>query len=158
MPDRIFIDTNILIYLYSTEYDKQQIVLSLFESENAFCISTHVVMEFCNVLLKKLKYTRADVEIALEDFKEHFEIVEVNMSTIEKALDIQERYQFSFFDSLVIATALQANCRSLYSEDMQHGQRIENTLRLWNPFQGIEPEESQKIAKNSSSSRGLSVS
>jgi predicted nucleic acid-binding protein len=92
-------------------------------------------MEFCNVLLKKLGYTRKDVEIALEDFKEHFEIVEVSMSTIEKALRIQERYQFSFFDSLVIATALQSNCVSLYSEDMQHGQLIENTLRLWNPFQ-----------------------
>lgn len=142
MPERIFIDTNILIYLYSTESDKQQIVLSLFESEHTFCLSTHVLMEFCNVLLKKLKYPRADVEIALEDFKAHFEIVEVSMATIEKALHIQERYRFSFFDSLVLATALQANCVSLYSEDMQHGQRIENTLRLWNPFQVKEAEES----------------
>lgn len=100
MPARIFIDTNILIYLYSTEHEKQQRILSLFESENTFCISTHIVTEFCNVLLKKLKYARADVELALEDFKEHFEIVEVSMSTIEKALGIQERYQFSFFEAL----------------------------------------------------------
>lgn len=87
------------------------------------------------MLIKKLGYTRKDVEIALEDFKEHFVIVEVSMPTIEKALRIQERYQFSFFDSLVIATALQSHCGRLYSEDMPHGQLIESTLRLWNPFQ-----------------------
>ena len=134
MSDRIFIDTNVLIYLYSKEKDKQQIVLSLLESEHTFWISTHVIMEFCNVLIKKLKYTRKEVEVALEDFKENFEIIEVTLGTIEKALTIQEQYRYTFFDSLVLATALLSNCTQIYSEDMQHNQVIENTLRIRNPF------------------------
>lgn len=134
MSDKIFIDTNILIYLYSIEKDKQNIVMTLFESEKTLCISTHVIMEFCNVLIKKLNYTRNEIEIALEDFKENFEIVEVNLHIIEQALRIQERYQYSFFDSLVLATAFLSNCTKIYSEDMQHNQLIEDTLRIVNPF------------------------
>jgi predicted nucleic acid-binding protein len=141
MNDRIFIDTNVLIYLYSQEKEKQQRVLSFLESENTFCISTHVIMEFCNVLIKKLKYTRKEVEAALEDFKENFEISEVPLSTIENALYIQEQCRFSFFDSLVLATALLSNCTQVYSEDMQHNQVVENILQIRNPFLKESPEE-----------------
>ncbi|MCP4399499.1 MAG: PIN domain-containing protein [bacterium] len=130
----MFIDTNVLIYLYSTEQDKQQVVLSLLESDHTFYISTHVIMEFCNVLIKKLKYSRKEIEAALEDFKANFEIVEVDLPTIEKALHIQEQYRYAFFDSLVLATALLSHCTQVYSEDMQHDQLIENTLRIRNPF------------------------
>ncbi len=134
MSDRIFIDTNVLIYLYSQEKEKQQIVLSIFESEHTFCISTHVMMEFCNVLIKKLKYPRNAVDIALEDFKENFEILVVDFQMIKHALRIQEQYQYSFFDSLVLATAIVSNCTRVYSEDMQHDQLIDGMLRIWNPF------------------------
>ena len=134
MSDRIFIDTNVLIYLYSQEKEKQQIVLSIFESEHTFCISTHVIMEFCNVLIKKLKYPRNTVDIALEDFKENFEILVVDFQMIQHALRIQEQYQYSFFDSLVLATAIVSNCTRVYSEDMQHDQLIDGMLRIWNPF------------------------
>ena len=134
MSDRIFIDTNVLIYLYSQEKEKQQIVLSIFESEHTFCISTHVIMEFCNVLIKKLKYSRNVVEIALEDFKENFEILVVDFQMIQHALRIQEQYQYSFFDSLVLATAIVSDCTRVYSEDMQHDQLIDGMLRIWNPF------------------------
>lgn len=134
MRDRIFIDTNILIYLYSTEQDKQQVALSLLEGEQTCCISTHVVMEFCNVLIKKLKYTQKEVAAALQDFKENFEIIDVKMSIIEYALRIQQHYRYSFFDSLVIATAIRSNCALLYSEDMQHHQLIEDTVEIRNPF------------------------
>lgn len=134
MRDRIFIDTNILIYLYSTEQDKQQVALSLLEGEQTCCISTHVVMEFCNVLIKKLKYTQKEVAAALQDFKENFEIIDVKMSIIEYALRIQQHYRYSFFDSLVIATAIRSNCALLYSEDMQHHQLIEDSVEIRNPF------------------------
>ena len=119
MSDNIFLDTNVLIYLYSTEKDKQHVVLSLLESDKMFCISTHIIMEFCNVLIKKLKYSRDKVDIALEDFKENFEIIEVDFQIIKDALRIQERYQYSFFDSLVLATAPSSDCTHVYSDDMQ---------------------------------------
>ena len=53
---------------------------------------------------------------------------------LHTALDIQERYNFAWYDSLIIATALEAGCETLYSEDMQHGQEIEGRLRIINPF------------------------
>jgi predicted nucleic acid-binding protein len=52
-------------------------------------------------------------------------------------LTVMERYRFSFYDSLIIATALEASCTTLYSEDMQHGQLIENKLLIINPFKEL---------------------
>ncbi|MBL7906267.1 MAG: PIN domain-containing protein [Bacteroidales bacterium] len=54
--------------------------------------------------------------------------------TIIHACEIKDKYRYSFYDSLIIASALEAGCNSLYSEDMQHNQMIENTLRILNPF------------------------
>jgi predicted nucleic acid-binding protein len=50
------------------------------------------------------------------------------------ALNLAERYQYSYFDSLILASALEAGCQILYSEDLQDGQRIENQLMIINPF------------------------
>jgi predicted nucleic acid-binding protein len=62
-------------------------------------------------------------------------ILHVNSdSTILEAFRIAERYGFSFYDSLIISAALESGCNTLYSEDMQHGQLIENRLKIVNPF------------------------
>ena len=50
-----------------------------------------------------------------------------------KAIEIQERYQYSFYDSMIIAAALEGNCKTLYSEDLQHDQKIES-LTIIDPF------------------------
>jgi hypothetical protein len=50
------------------------------------------------------------------------------------ACQIAEKYQFSFYDSLIIASALKCDCYTLYSEDLQHGQIIEDKLKIINPF------------------------
>jgi len=52
------------------------------------------------------------------------------------ACDIAKRYSYSYYDSLIISAALEANCDTLYSEDMQNGQIIEKVLRIVNPFGG----------------------
>ena len=54
--------------------------------------------------------------------------------TIIKACEIAERYRFSFYDSMIITAALESNCEILYSEDMQHNQTIDDTLKIINPF------------------------
>jgi predicted nucleic acid-binding protein len=58
----------------------------------------------------------------------------IECSVIERALMIAETYKYSYFDSLIIASALEHHCRTLYSEDLQHGQIIEGTLTIQNPF------------------------
>jgi predicted nucleic acid-binding protein len=58
----------------------------------------------------------------------------ITPATILAALTVAERYGFSHYDSLIVATALEAGCSTLYSEDMQHGQLIDNRLTIINPF------------------------
>lgn len=65
---------------------------------------------------------------------ENCQVALLTPDTITLALDISKRYQYSYYDSHIIAAALENNCSLLYSEDMQHGQEIEGKLKIVNPF------------------------
>jgi len=134
MKDKIFVDTNIIIYAYSkTKLIKNKIANEIIFSTKCI-ISTQVINEISNVLLKKFKLQTSEVEDVLFELSNVFEIVNFSFITQLKALKIKEKYKFQFFDSLIIATALENECNYLYSEDMQHNQIIENKLRIINPF------------------------
>jgi predicted nucleic acid-binding protein len=75
-----------------------------------------------------------EIELFLKDITEFCEIITISKSLIFRALKLHFKYKFSFFDSLIITAALEANCDILYSEDMQSGQIVENTLKIVNPF------------------------
>lgn len=134
MSDRIFIDTNILVYIVKDNTGKAEIIATKILTKNNSFISTQVVNEFCNVAFKKLDFSGADILFSINKFLEVFTIPGVKFSTIKKALQIKEQYGYSFYDSAIIASALQNNCAILYTEDMQHQQIIENTLTIINPF------------------------
>jgi len=68
---------------------------------------------------------------------EECDICPVNLKTVEKAWHIRIKYQFSYWDSLIVASALGMNCSVLYTEDLQHNQIIEEKLKIVNPFEGI---------------------
>lgn len=134
MPDKVFIDTNVLIYGYSEdEPDKRQRAIDCVRSGEAW-ISTQVLNETINVLKRKFSLSYSQIRDAVQELSEGFPIVLVSVNTIEMALNLAERYQYSYFDSLILASALEAGCQILYSEDLQHGQRIENQLMIINPF------------------------
>jgi predicted nucleic acid-binding protein len=136
MPDnRIFIDSNIIIYAYSgTEKTKQQISRQLIK-ENCTVISTQVLQEVANTLSRKFKIDYSAIEQTLQECILDNDILYLNrQDTVFKACSMAGRYQFSFYDSLIIAAALETNCRYLYSEDLQHGQLIENALTIINPY------------------------
>ena len=63
-----------------------------------------------------------------------FEVTVMSASTVSSALDIMTKYQFSYWDSLILSAALENDCPVLYSEDLQHQQRIEDKLIIHNPF------------------------
>lgn len=130
--EKTFLDSNILIYLLGQDDIKKNKVTLLLDPN--FIISTQVVSENINVCLKKLKFSK---EKAFEHG--HFLLTKFNVVTIEKtffpiAFKIASTYQFNFWDSLIIAAALQSDCLQLYSEDMQDGLVIEGKLRIINPF------------------------
>ena len=134
MPDKVFIDTNVLIYGYSEdEPDKRQRAIDCVRSGEAW-ISTQVLNETINVLKRKFSLSYSQIRDAVQEVSKGFPIILVSVNTIEMALNLAERYQYSYFDSLILASALEAGCQILYSEDLQDGQRIENQLMIVNPF------------------------
>lgn len=135
MSAKAFFDTNILIYLYSVdEPEKQQLALQQIEFTENRWISTQVLSEISNTLLKKFKLNYSDIANVLTEIQSTFQIVTVKPSTIEHAIKLAQAYRFSYYDSLIIAAALEQSCEILYSEDMQHQQLIEQQLTLINPF------------------------
>ncbi|SHO81109.1 Programmed cell death toxin MazF like [hydrothermal vent metagenome] len=131
MRDKIFIDTNILLYLYDVDGEKKSIAKEILKSN--YYISTQVLNEFSNISLKKLKLNTDELDTILEKIIEKTRLFIFDEQTIRFAIKIKDKYKFQYYDSLIIATALENNCNILYSEDMQHNQQIES-LTIINPF------------------------
>lgn len=134
-----FLDSNVLVYLVDeSDAAKHAVARGLVEDaliNGSGVISFQVVQETLNVLTRKLQViARAEDANA---FMQHTLVplwrVQPSAALYASALGIQQRQRFGFYDSLVIAAALQAGCRRLLSEDLQHGQRI-GGLRVENPF------------------------
>lgn len=136
MHDKAFFDTNILIYAYSEdEPKKQSIALQLLDSfEDNVIISKQVINELSNILLKKFKLGSDQVENVLLEIDNVLPIVDFDLTTQIKALKLKDRYQFQYYDALIVATALENNCTVVYSEDMQHEMLIDGNLKIINPF------------------------
>lgn len=136
MHDKAFLDTNILIYAYSEdEPKKQSIALQLLDSfEDNVIISKQVINELSNILLKKFKLGSDQVENVLLEIDNVLPIVDFDLTTQIKALKLKDRYQFQYYDALIVATALENNCTVVYSEDMQHNMLIDGNLKIINPF------------------------
>ncbi len=135
MNDKPFIDTNIWVYahLQKTGSNKCNIALALLETLPVLVGSTQVLNEYYSVMLKNnvpdnLIQDNTEVIIAITD------IQIIQITTIRFAHKIKLKYGFSYWDSLILATALEAGCQCFYSEDMQHKQVIEGSLMIVNPF------------------------
>lgn len=134
MNARAFLDTNVLVYSYSNDdLTKQSLAEYALQTPDAW-LSTQVLIEFANVYNRKLKVRWHEVEAALKQLAQNFNIHTNSAATIAHATRLADRYGFSWFDSLIVAAALECGCETLYSEDLQHGQLIEGSLRVVNPF------------------------
>jgi len=137
MNDKYFIDSNVLIYVFDeTDYAKRARSEELIRSavrEGIGCISYQVVQETINVITRKLSATATQANLFLEDVLVPLWSVHPTSRLYRCGLDIMRRYRFSFYDSLIVAAALEAKCRTLFSEDLQDGQTIEK-LTIVNPF------------------------
>jgi predicted nucleic acid-binding protein len=134
MADKIFLDTNIIIYCYSQdELDKQQCALECVQLGNSW-ISTQVLNETVNTLRRKFSLDYAQIGAVVDELTQQLQVATVSVNTIQIALAISQRYQYSYFDSLIIASSLEVGCDRLYSEDLQDGQQIEDKLTIINPF------------------------
>lgn len=134
-----FIDSNVFVYLFDeTNERKREIASEIVESAlqaHSASISFQVVQETLNVVIHKLPtpMTAQDAGRFLGHVLGPLWRVSPSLALYRRALDLQARYRCSFYDSLIIAAALDAGCTRLYSEDLQDGQRIEG-LTVENPF------------------------
>ncbi len=134
--DKIFIDTNVLVYAQNNkESEKQSIcrkVLSNLVEESLLVISTQVMQEYYNVATLKMGLEKLYVKRTIEMF-DVYEIITIQPSIIFQAIDIHILYQLSFWDSLIISAAKSAKCSMVLTEDMNDGQVIEG-VKIQNPF------------------------
>lgn len=134
MKGRCFIDTNLLVYAISTEADKADKIELLFREPFDFLISTQVINEFIHTCYRKNLLTAGEIRSAIEDFLSFFDLAIIQESTIFLALKLKDQHNFSWYDGLIVATALENDCTHLFSEDMQHGMLVEQVLTIQNPF------------------------
>jgi predicted nucleic acid-binding protein len=139
MSAKAFLDTNVFIYQLDTSDARkhkiaEKLVRDALASDRA-CISYQVVQECLNTVLRK-----AEVALDAQGARAYLEAVLLPLMKVsasaalyQRALDIQSRWRFGFYDSLIVASALAAGCDTLLTEDLQHGQVIE-TLTISNPF------------------------
>jgi predicted nucleic acid-binding protein len=134
MPDRVFIDTNILIYFISNEKKKKLGAKEIIFSNQEVYISAQVISEFISVCFSKNLLNIEEITPLIDNFLEALRFSSIEESTIKKAIDVKKDSNFSYWDCLVIASALENNCSILYTEDMQDEQVINDHLTIINPF------------------------
>ncbi|HEY1216141.1 MAG TPA: PIN domain-containing protein [Bryobacteraceae bacterium] len=129
-----FFDTSVLLYLLSSDSHRADRVEALLAESGT--ISVQVLNEFTAVASRKYKIPLAEIREVLETVRDICLTESLTVEDHDRACEIMERYKFSFYDSVIVASALHAGCKILYSEDLQHGQLIDKQLRVTNPFEG----------------------
>jgi predicted nucleic acid-binding protein len=138
MNDKVFLDTNILVYAYDTSHLEKQniaqkILIDSIENETGF-ISVQVIGEFFTVVTRKIQHRMPDLEAAniIEVFC-IMNVVEIDESLVRRALEGVITYHISYWDSLIIAAAERAGCKQVFSEDLNHNQ-LYYDIQVINPF------------------------
>jgi len=139
MRDKYFIDTNVLVYSFDDGKPlKKERSVALIQGAletGMGIISTQVIQEFLNVAIQKFA-----VPMKIDDSKAYLRLVlnplcqvYPNLSLYENCLDLQAETRYSFYDSLILAAAIQGGCDILYSEDLHEGQEIRG-VKIVNPY------------------------
>jgi predicted nucleic acid-binding protein len=136
-----FIDTNVWLYrlfddkkIEVAERDRKRNIAISITSNEGIIISTQVVNEVSANLLKKAAFNEEQIKAVIQSLYRRCTVIEFSLNIFESASDIRSRYNFSFWDGLIVACALSARASILYSEDMQDGLIVAGQLEIVNPF------------------------
>ncbi|MCB1155982.1 MAG: PIN domain-containing protein [Leptospiraceae bacterium] len=138
MKEKVFIDSNIFLYALLNEKEenkKCQGAIELFDSldGNDILISTQVINEIFVNLLKN-RIAKSNARKALDSIIADCEVMPIELETVRFAWNLRDNYNFSYWDSLIVSSALLGKCSYLYTEDMQDNLKVENRLKIINPF------------------------
>lgn len=129
--DRFF-DTNVLLHLLSGDEAKANRAES--ELSTGGTLSVQVLNEFASVASRKLKMSIAEIREFLATIRVVCKVVPITEETHDLGMHIAEPYRLSVYDALIVAAAQLAQCKTLLSEDLQHGQTFAGRLKIQNPF------------------------
>lgn len=129
---RQFFDSNVVLYLLSDNETKANCCEEIVEQGGV--ISVQVLNECVNVMLKKLKMARPEIDEFLAVIKSISDIVPLSVGVHEDALELLDRYQLSWYDALIVSAAIESDCETLWSEDMHNGLVVNKTMTIRNPF------------------------
>jgi predicted nucleic acid-binding protein len=133
MNGKVFFDTNVPIYAIALGDPRMDWAQQLLAQGGM--VSVQVLNEFAAVARKKTNMPWSEVRLALESVKVLCpNPLPITIDSHKEALAIAEKYGFRIYDALIVASALEAGCTILYSEDMQDGQVIDSKLTIRNPF------------------------
>ncbi|WP_454812502.1 PIN domain-containing protein [Labrys neptuniae] len=127
-----FFDTNILLYLASSDTSKADRAEKLLLAGGT--ISVQVLNEIANVIRCKLAMSWQETRQFLSPLRSLLQVVPNTVEIHGTGIDLAERYKLSVYDAMIVAAALTSNCDRLWSEDMQNGLFIDGRLRIVNPF------------------------
>ena len=126
-----FIDSNVVLYLFSSDTVKADRAESLLQSGGL--ISVQVLNEVVSVCLRKIKMTWEEIDAVLKTLKSTCEVLPVTLASHEKAVGLAKRFQISLYDANIVSTAILCGADTLFSEDMQNGMSMESVIVV-NPF------------------------
>ena len=127
-----FADTNVLLYLVGADEAKAERAEQLLAGR--IVISVQVLNEFASVARRKQRLGWDTIDAVLSGIRHFADVRPLTVQDHERALQLASRHQLSVYDALIVASALNAGCELLWSEDMQHGQRFAGLLTVRNPF------------------------
>jgi len=126
-----FVDSNVVLYLFSSDTVKADRAESLLQSGGL--ISVQVLNEVVSVCLRKIKMTWEEIDAVLKTLKSTCEVLPVTLTSHEKAVELAKRFQISLYDANIVSTAILCGADTLFSEDMQNGMSMES-VTVVNPF------------------------
>lgn len=133
MSDRPFFDTNVLVYVVGQHDERTAPAEALLAAGGV--VSVQVLNELAAVAHRTLRMSWEEITEALAAIRALCSApVPLTVDTHDAAVRIASRYGFHIYDALVVAAALEAECGTLYSEDLQTDQVIDGTLTIRNPF------------------------
>ncbi len=134
MSDKLFLDTNLFVYLISSDMRRKNIVRDIILSDMQVCISTQVLSEFASTCTRKKLLGPGECIDIVRVLSDSLAVMPVDAQTVIKSLELIGTHSLSFWDGMIAAAAILNQCTVLYSEDMQHGYLLENQVRILNPF------------------------
>jgi len=132
--DNVFYDSNIIVYALSNDNQTKRNISLAAIKKHPPIISTQVLNECANVFLRKKGFSPKDTKKMVDLLAKFSDVALISIETIHIALDVMERYHLSYYDSLIIASAIQSDCNIVYSEDMQDGLVVDDKLTIVNVF------------------------